>query len=452
MTLVIDDLSARTAGQPRATSPAVPITRPGLTERALVVVTVFVLIHETPNAWIKTRASLAEDPTNPLAVVTGLLLMAIAVARIVGNIDDLIAVIRAERAVFLFAGVAFATMFWSADPVETAEKSIILIAVTFYAAYLVLRFSLHEILRLFAIMFAISAMLNTAFVVAVPSLGTFNGDFTGVFSQKNALGFVAALAVPVLIAAARTGSVRRPFYTAAAAQLFLLAGSQSKTMLLATLVPMGLMAIYHLLRSRRTLRGAVLTALAGSGVFTVLFATANIGLLAEWLDKDVTLTGRVPMWQNLLPIAQERLLVGHGYKATFAGYWSPVHEVWIQNRWNPTHAHNAVLQIVLEMGVIGLIPFVVSYLRGVAGGIKLVALVPGTVGLWPLTFLTTTLLVSITESGMSSSTIGWLMYVVAVTSIALHLQHRQRLGFSNDLQRAVRANRLSDPTQPVAQL
>ena len=110
----------------------------------------------------------------------------------------------------------------------------------------------------------------------------------------------------------------------------------------------------------------MLISLVGSAVFTIAFATANIALLAKWLDKDVTLTGRVPLWENLLPIAFERPLTGWGYGATFDGFFSPVHEVWIQNVWNPTHAHNALLQIWLEMGIVGRRAFLVFYLRAVS--------------------------------------------------------------------------------------
>jgi O-antigen ligase len=212
-------------------------------------------------------------------------------------------------------------------------------------------------------------------------------------------------------------------------------------MLVATLLPPLLMIVYHGFRSRRTLRGAIMMSLFGSSLFTIAFATANIGLLARWLDKDVTLTGRVPLWQNLIPIAMERPFLGHGYAATFRGYFSPVHEVWIQNRWNPSHAHNALLHNWLEIGLVGVVLFVIIYFRAVFRAIKIVAIVPGAVGLWPMTFFTTTLMISITESGVTYEFLGWMMFVVAALSVSLHLRHRTNLGLSNDLREATAANR-----------
>jgi O-antigen ligase len=422
-------------------SDAAVLPQPGFTERALVVVTSFIFIHQTPNIWWISRSDFL-DASNPLVVVLELALTGLAFARVAGSIDHLITMFKLETTLFLFAFMPLASTLWSVDPGSTVTQGILFVAVTLFAAYLVLRFSLDQIIRLLAVMFLISAALNITFIVGFPQFGIdSNGQLTGVFPQKNALGFVAAVAIPTLIVAGRAYRPGRFIaYAGVVIQIGLLIGSNSKTMLLAALVPTVLMGVYHLFRARRTLRGAVLASMGGSGLLAAAFATANIGLLAQWLDKDVTLTGRIPMWQHLFPIALERPWLGHGYSATFDGFFSPVHEVWIQSRWNPNHAHNALLQIWLEIGIFAAIMFLVVYLRAVTRAIKIVAIVPGTVGLWPLVFLTSTLLMSITESGMSSNLLGWMMFVVAVLSVSLHLRHRHGLGLSNDLKAITQAN------------
>ncbi|MFV0258761.1 MAG: O-antigen ligase family protein [Acidimicrobiales bacterium] len=418
------------------------LARPGLAEQAMVVLTTFVLVHQTPNVWFRTRADFLIDSSNPLGVVLTLGLIGLAFARVAGSVDHLITIVRGEPAVFLFAGLTFASTFWSADPAETVQKSVPFVAVTAYGAYLVMRFSLNQIMKLLSIMFMCSGLLNLVTVVALPVYGVdAEGRFSGIFPEKNSLGYVAALGLPTLLLAGKSWKRWRwLFWPGALLQVGLLAGSQSKTMLLAALGPTCLIAVYQLFRSRKTLRGAVIVSLLGTSIFTIAFATANIAVLARWLDKDVTLTGRVPLWENLIPIAAHRPLLGYGYGATFDGYFSPVHEVWIQNQWNPTHAHNAILQITLEIGLVGAALFLLTYARGVTRAIKIVAIVPGPAGLWPLVFLTTTLLVSITESGVNSDDLGWLMFVVTILSTALHLRHRNQLGLSNDLQHAIDAN------------
>ncbi|MGF1599878.1 MAG: O-antigen ligase family protein [Acidimicrobiales bacterium] len=419
--------------------PALP--QPGLTEQALVVITTFILLHGTPNIWFRSRADFLLDSSNPILVIVELGLIGMAFLRVAGSIDHLIAMARSEPLVYLYAGITFASIFWSADPGETIKRSIGFLALTAYGSYLVMRFPLERTLRLLALMFGIGAVLNLAFVFGFPDYGVdADGQWTGVFSQKNGLGFAAALAVPAMIVAGRESTFLRPFfYLGAVAHLVLLVGSDSKTMLVGTVGPVALSVVYRGFRGRSTLRGAVIISLAGMSVFTLAFATANIALLAKWLDKDVSLTGRVPLWETLMPIALDRPFTGYGYGATFGGFFSPVHEVWIQNQWKPSHAHNALLQTTLEIGLIGVVLFLVLYFRVISGAIKLVVIVPRAIGLWPLVFLTTTLLVSITESGIAASGLGWVMFVVAAVTVPLHLRHRTELGYSNDFRTATHA-------------
>lgn len=429
----------------------VTLAQAGAFEQVMVVLTTFVFLHQDPVTWFRSRQDLL-TASNPMIVVIELALIAVAFARVAGSIDLLINMVRLEPLVYLFAGVTFLSMFWSANPAETFRASVAFVAVTAYASYLVMRFALDQIIRLMAVMFVISAAVNAVFIAVVPEFGIDrNGLFTGVFAQKNALGYTAVLGVPTLIIAARSHRrLRLVYYSAAAVLVFLLIGSSSKTMLLATIVPTVLMAVYHLFRSRRTLRGAVILSLFGSSVFAAAFATANIALLADYLDKDVSLTGRIPMWENLAPIYLDRWLTGYGFGAAFGGYFSPVHELWIQTRWNPSHAHNAILQIALEVGVVGVLIFAILYARSVSRAIRIVAVVPGAIGLWPLTFLTTVLMISITESGVTSESLGWMMWVVAILTIGMHLRHRAALGLTDD-QPGLNSARMAPPTPAIDQ-
>ncbi|MEM8924719.1 MAG: O-antigen ligase family protein [Actinomycetota bacterium] len=417
----------------------VTLAPPGLFERGMVILTTFIFLHRTPLTWFSTVEEL-KVASNPVVVLLELALIGLAFMRVAGSIDYLINMVKLEPLIYLFSFLALISIFWTADLFETAKNGIILVALTAYASYLVMRFALDQILRLLAWMFTFSALLNTAFIVAVPQFGVDSGGlFTGVFQQKNILGYCAALAIPVLLVAGwHHRRLRLVFYPALLIHLGLLIGSESRTMLVAAMAPTLLMFVYQTFRGRKTLRGAVFMSLGGSGAFAVAYATANIGVLAGYLGKDVSLTGRIPMWEALVPIALERPWIGYGFGAAFGGYFSPVHELWVQARWNPSHAHNAPLQIMLEVGLIGVAIYLVLYVRAVLRGITIVAAVPGPVGLWPLTFLTTVLMMSITEAGVTSESLGWMMFVVATLSISFHLSYRTSMGYSNDL-RAITA-------------
>lgn len=405
---------------------AVSTGRPGLTERALVVLAVFVFYHQTPNAWFLRASDIGPDYSNPAASGLTLLLIAIAVVRVLGYFNLLIKLFRLEPAVFLFAGLALVSVLWTADPAETLRRGVVFAAVTLFAGYLILRFSLHEIVGMLAVMFGISSVINMAFIVTFPQFGIdADGLWTGVLNQKNSLGYLAALGIPTLLIAARSYPVPRLlFYAAAGLEAVLLIGSDSKTMLVATVATLVLLVFYNGFRALRTLRGAVIVGLIGGTGFMAAFATVNIAPLAEWVGKDVTLTGRLPLWESLIPVIGERIWLGHGYSAAFGGWFSPIHEAWLQGIWKPNDAHNAYIQILLELGVVGLTLFLISYFRGVSRSIKVSAIVPGAIGLWPLAIFTNALLLSVTESGMQSDSLGWTLYLVAALSVAAFLKSR----------------------------
>lgn len=415
---------------------------PAFSERIVVIAALFVFYHQTPNAWFVRAEDITVDPSNTLAALATLGLIAISFARVAGYLNAIVHLISLKPLVFLFAALALCSMLWSADPTETLRRGLVFFAVTCFAAYLVMRFALDQILALLSWMFALSAAVSLGFVFAFPFYGIDSeGRWIGVFTQKNALGYVAALAIPTLVLAARVHvRWRMAAYGVAAAHTLLLIMSDSKTMLVAGLLPLLLIVLFNGFRARWTLPGAVIVALVGSAVFSLAFATANLGFLTGLLDKDVSLTGRVPMWEGLLPIIGERLLFGHGFDAAFGGFFSPVHDIWIYNQW-AGDSHNAYIQILLELGVVGLALFVVAFLTGVWGAIKLVAIVPGAIGLWPIAVMSQALLLSVTESGIQSDSLGWTIYVVALLVVAGHLDHRRRLGLSIDVSDGIRANR-----------
>ncbi len=408
---------------PTTSAPAAPLTltRPGLFETSLVPITMFVLLYGTPPYWFINNTAANEGGGAPITTAATIGLTFFAFLRIAGSFDLMLRLLSLVPPLVAFIALSVSSIVWSADIAITTRRAVLLVSVLAYACYLLLRFELPAILRLLALSSIPGVLANYVLILALPQYGTdVGGRWIGVFSQKNALGFSAAVTIPLLIILAGSDRSRRlMYYLLALMQAGLLIGSQSKTMLVATILPVALLPVFHGFRGRKTLRGAVIVSLAASGIFTLLFVTANLAFIAEFLDKDVTLTGRTDLWADLIPIALRRPVLGYGADAVFGGYFSPVHEVWIQNRWAPTHAHNAILQTTLEVGVVGAGLFLLTFFATLGGAIEVVRRVPGRIGLWPLSFMTTTLLISISESGVMAATPSYLLFVICVWSVAL---------------------------------
>ena len=79
---------------------------------------------------------------------------------------------------------------------------------------------------------------------------------------------------------------------------------------------------------------------------------AEAALLAREDSEAATLTGRLPLWEDLWGYVQSRPISGYGY----SGYWIPQHisEVSRSQGWAIAVGHSAYLDLVLGVGIVGL--------------------------------------------------------------------------------------------------
>ena len=68
-------------------------------------------------------------------------------------------------------------------------------------------------------------------------------------------------------------------------------------------------------------------------------------------EESEALTGRLPIWSELLGFVQERPLQGYGYES----FWTEQHIETVSDamQWPLREAHNAYLDAVLSVGLIG---------------------------------------------------------------------------------------------------
>lgn len=398
--------------------------RPGTVECALVVFTVFVTAYSLPNYWFTSAEPgfSAEPESGTLLLLSLIGLSAVGFARVVGELNHLIAVVRSDTTPFLFAGLACLSVLWSDSPSGTLYYGMILVAMVVYASYLMIRFTLAEILTLTGYAVMLGTVANFVFVLALGSYGRASvGDellWDGVYGNKNNLGFYSGVALLIVLVVARApGRVALAWYATAAANAVLLYGSGSRTMGGAGLASVMLLVAYHAFRARHTLRGGVILSLTTVVTVMIAYITANLGSLVERVGKDPSLTGRTKIWSELLPIIEERLVAGWGYAAAFRGYGSPIHELWVNNDWEPDHAHNAVLGTAADLGLIGAGLLCFMLLRGLWRGVKATEHTRGSVALYPLVFVSFVILVSVTETGVHPTSFGWLLLCVSLFTV-----------------------------------
>lgn len=88
--------------------------------------------------------------------------------------------------------------------------------------------------------------------------------------------------------------------------------------------------------------------------FLSFYLINNLDYLFSLFGKDLTLTGRIPLWIILFNSSKEKLLLGYGYEAYWNGIGSPSEYVLRQLFWVPNDAHNGYIDVILSVGIIGL--------------------------------------------------------------------------------------------------
>ncbi len=81
-------------------------------------------------------------------------------------------------------------------------------------------------------------------------------------------------------------------------------------------------------------------------------------LMGRGEETGSSLTGRLPLWQDLTEYISRRPWKGHGYRA----FWNPRHiyEIAVSQQWVISEAHSSYVDATLQLGLIGCILFVLT--------------------------------------------------------------------------------------------
>ncbi len=413
------------------TTARVEAAGPGLIETAVMALGTTLLFTDVPWVWFSNVA--AGEAAEGGDVLVSVLFLAIAgflALQMNGRWPQYFSIVGREPLLIALLFWTFISIFWSPSLAITLRRAVALVVTTYLGTHLVLRFSQYQILRIVASVFVFATLLNLFWIVALPQYSgpkvggvailEFDNRLTGIYNSPNSLGRVMGLGIFTMLAALKLDRRRRPVYLVGlAAGVLVLAFSQSKTSLVVAILGTALLITYIVFRSRRTLFGAVVVSVFGSGLVAITLVIANLRFFTDALDRDVTLTGRVPLWDDLFRLIPDRLFLGSGYNAFWLGWGSPAQEVWNQNRWLPPHGHNQFIDIALELGLVGLFLYIALLLRTFVRATRYVRDVPGVFGLWPLVFCSLFLLSMITEAAMMSRDISWFLYSGAIVLVSM---------------------------------
>lgn len=244
--------------------------------------------------------------------------------------------------------------------------------------------------------------------------------WTGVTGQKNELGRLCMVSILFLLwtfykrrrervtMGARYQMWGDLFVIAIA--IYLLVGADSATSIATLGVGIAFFFGLQLLRSLKLKVSqvgllAVVISLAAYGVSAPFLGGTNVAGFTSVLGRDSTLTGRTEVWAAVLPAMKHQPLLGYGFGSFWTDDRRQLYDI-------PT-AHNGYLDILLELGIVGLALFV-AWLLSCARQLRRALVLDYDWASFGICLLLMSLVYNATESALNSLT----EYMTAVVVLA----------------------------------
>jgi len=401
------------------------------------------LFHILAFAWqlgaFGTLLSLGSSDTgelgaanNPLTTIGNAALLGVVLVLMLSHWRMVLRLAPGMWPVLGLVSLAFLSTTWSDYPAVTVRRAGTLATITMWAWYITARYDLKDIISIVRQVMWPAALASLA--IGIGGLGRDpDGDWAGLFQLKNELGMIMALGIIsffyTLLAEMFSQRPRSLTILFSVAGLLLCCGllylSQSRTAWVTGLIGLIFCVVTKLTHKRVGAAIIIWTAIVLLLGPAVVLAMDQLGTIAAMLGRDSSLTGRVDLWLALQSYIMQRPWLGHGLGAFWVDQSPNVLEIWTAVDWHPPNAHDGWLDLLLELGVVGLSLAAIQMLLLLANGIRAVidGQEPGAQYLLATVFAI--LIHNLTESGLVRPGLSWCLLVVATAALAKIARERQ---------------------------
>jgi exopolysaccharide production protein ExoQ len=335
-----------------------------------------------------------------------------------------------ENPVFFFIPAwASASFLWSQIPLVSMEWAPATCLVVLFACYLHCSLSSEEQIRLFLFLGTICLVVSVLFSAGSSTYRDSTGAWSGIYTQKNICCMVTEFLLLPVFYARSNGLLMKLFrviYTVSSIGLILM--TQSATGRITLALTLAFVTMTKVLPRLRTverklllLGGAILTSV------TIAFGFAAYAKIARELGKDPTLTGRIDIWSALIPSILKHPFLGYGYRAFWRGYQGESAYVSLASHWAPPNAHNALLEIWVTLGLVGVALILFTVLRALKDGFLCLVNSNSTGLAWCASTVFLMLLLSVDEAEyLNPFSLMWLLYILACLGLTAGARELRR--------------------------
>ncbi|PTS86536.1 O-antigen ligase, partial [Caulobacter sp. HMWF009] len=321
----------------------------------------------------------------------------------------------------LMIGWVFASASWSFDPGTTQRRAVAAAFTTLFGLYFVASFDGRRMAEIIATTFLILAAGGLLATIAYPKMGVQHdinaGDWRGVWFEKNQMGAMMVQGALAAVAALAAGSRHRKTLVATILLCgFMVLMSKSKTSLVCLMIVLAGAGTLTLMR--RGPATAILLVWLGVtvGGFAALIMWLSPETVYAALGKDPSLTGRTEIWESLLRQSAKAPLTGYGYAVFWREDSVPANWVRHDTGWNVPTAHNGWLDMLVQLGWIGVCLIAVTLGLAVLAALFRFRRVAD--GYWATLYLAIFLLVTFSESFiLERNGLAWAMACAAITRL-----------------------------------
>jgi O-antigen ligase len=337
----------------------------------------------------------------------------------------------------IYIGLIIFSALWSSTAWLSFKAAISLTFISIFAVYFARKCNWEELFKLLRWNQTFIAFLSAFLAIFVPSEGQMEKGWAGAIGHPINLGNMMALTACLWLLHGihnRKYRWRSLLFSALSIVIMQLANSAGAFIVFMSLIV--IVFIPPIFRKLNFLQANLLFTLIVS-IFGMLsiWLFSNLSSTFSLMDKDLTLTGRVPLWNLLIESrVVERPWLGYGY----SGFWQP----W-QGTDNPAaiiirligdwavHAHNGFLDIILNVGLVGFLLFILCLFSNIGQAIKLLLSNRSSEAVLPLIVLTFILVSNLSQTSIIFPGYDWFLFVLV--TVRLHLNNRWKKKQKRDL-------------------